>query len=51
MVRRKANRPQQYIKIPKEATIQAIKLRTLGVTEPIIKKAEAKLRILAEKDI
>ena len=51
MVWRRANRPQWYIKILKKATMEAIKLRTLGVTEPIVKKAEAKPKILAKKDI
>ena len=31
--------------------MEAIRLRTLRVTELIIKKAEAKLRILKEEDI
>ena len=51
MVWRKANRPQQYIKIPKEATIEAIRLRTLRAKELIIKGIEAKLKILTEEEI
>ena len=51
MVWRRANRPQQYIKILKEATIEAIKLRILRAKKPIVKKIEAKLKILAEEDI
>ena len=51
MVQCKANRPQQYIKVLKETTIEAIKLRILKAKEPIIKKIKAKLKILAEEDI
>ena len=31
--------------------MEAIKLRTLGAIEPIVKGTEAKLKILAEEDI
>ena len=51
MVWRKANRPQQYIRIPKEATIKAIRLRTLKAKELIVKGVQAKLKILVEEDI
>ena len=51
MVWRRANGPQWYIRILKEATIEAIKLRILKAKEPIIKKIKAKLKILAEEDI
>ena len=51
MVWRKANRPQQYIKILKEATIEAIKLRILRVKKPTVKGIKAKLKILTEEDI
>ena len=51
MVWYKANRPQQYIKIPKEATIKAIRLRTLRAKEPTIKEIQAKPKISAEEDI
>ena len=51
MVWHKANRPQQYIKILKEATIKAIRLRILKAKELIVKEAEAKLKILVKKDI
>ena len=51
MVWYKANGPQQYTKTPKEVTIEAIRLRTLRAKKLIIKRAEAKLKILAEKDI
>ena len=51
MVQHRVNRPQQYIKTPKEATIKAIRLRTLKAKELIIKGAEAKLKILIEEDI
>ena len=51
MVWRRANRPQWYIKILKEATIEALRLRILGISELIIKGVKAKLRILAEEDV
>ena len=51
MVRRKANGPQQYIKILKEATIEAIRLKTLRVKELIVERVKAKPKILAEEDI
>ena len=51
MVWRRANGPQQYIKILKEATIEAIRLRTLKAKELIIKGVQAKLKILAEEDV
>ena len=51
MVWRKANRPQQYTKILKEATIEATKLRILRAKKPIIKGAKAKPKISAEKNI
>ena len=51
MVQRKANRFQQYIRILKEATIEAIKLRILRAKEPIVKGVKAKPKILAEEDI
>ena len=51
MVWRKANGPQQYIKTPKEAIMEAIKLRILRAKKPIVKGAEAKLKISVEKDI
>ena len=51
MVWCRANRPQRYTKILKEATIKAIRLRTLKAKELIIKGAEAKLKILIEEDI
>ena len=51
MVWRRANRPQQYIKILKEATIEAMRLRTLRVKELIVKETKAKLKILVEEDI
>ena len=51
MVWRRANKPQRYIKILKEATMEAIRLKTLRAKEPIIKGVEAKPRILAEEDI
>ena len=51
MVWHRANRPQQYIKILKEATIKAIKLRILKVKELIVKGAKAELKILVEEDI
>ena len=51
MVWRRANGPQQYIKILKEATIKATRSKTLRVIELIIKKVKAKLKILAEEDV
>ena len=51
MVWRRANGPQQYIKILKEATIEAIKLRISKAKELIVKEIEAKPKILIEKDI
>ena len=51
MVWCRANRPQRYTRILKEATIEAIKLRTLRVKELIVKRAEAKLKILVKEDI
>ena len=51
MVWRRANRPQQYIRILKEATIEATRLRILRATEPIVKGVKAKLKISAEEDI
>ena len=51
MVWRRANGPQRYIKILKEATIKAMKLRTLRAKELIVKGIEAKLKILVKKDI
>ena len=51
MVWRKANRPQQYIKILKEATIEAIKSRILRAKELIVKGAKAKLKISVKEDI
>ena len=51
MVWRRANRLQQYIKILKEVTIEAIRLRTLRVKKPTVKGVKAKLKISAEEDI
>ena len=51
MVWCKANKPQQYIKILKEVTIEATRLRTLRAKELTVKGVKAKLRILTEEDI
>ena len=51
MVQRKANRPQQYIRILKKATIEAIKLKTLRAKKLIVKGVKAKPRILVKEDI
>ena len=51
MVWHRVNRPQQYLKILKEATIKAIKLRILKATKLTVKGVKAKLKILAEEDI
>ena len=51
MVWYRANRPQQHIRVLKEVTIKATKLKTLGATELIIKRVEAKPKILVKEDI
>ena len=51
MVWCRVNRPQQYIKTLKEATMEAIKLRTLRAKEPIVKGVKAKPKILVEEDV
>ena len=51
MVQYKANGPQRYKKILKEATIEAKKSRILKAKKLTIKGVKAKLRILAEEDI
>ena len=51
MVWRRANKPQQYIRTLKEATIEAIKLRILRAKELTVKRLKTKLKILVEKDI
>ena len=51
MVWCRANRPQQYIKTLKEATIEAIRLRVSKTKKPTVKKIKAKLKILTEEDI
>ena len=51
MVWYKANRPQQYIKILKEATIEALRLKILEILKLIIKGAKAKLKILIKENI
>ena len=51
MVWRRANRPQWYIRTLKEATMEAIRLRTLRAKKPTVKEVKAKLRILAEEDV
>ena len=51
MVWRRANRFQQYIKMPKKVTMEVMRLRTLKVKKPIIKGVQAKLKILIEEDI
>ena len=51
MVWRRANRPQQYIRTLKEATIEATKLRTLRAKELTVKGVKAKPKILAEEDV
>ena len=39
------------MRILKKATIEALRLRILGILELIVKGAKAKLKILAEEDI
>ena len=51
MVWRRANRPQQYIKTLKEATIKTIRLRISRAKKPVIKGVKAKPKILTEEDI
>ena len=47
----RANKLQRYIRILKETTIEAIKLRILKAKELVIKEAEVKPKILIEDDI
>ena len=51
MVQYRVNRLQWYIRVLKEVTIKAIKLRTLGAMKLIIKGVKAKLKILTKEDI
>ena len=51
MVWCRANGPQQYIRILKEVTMEAIRLRTLRAKKPTVKKIKTKLKILVEEDI
>ena len=51
MVWCKANKPQQYIRILKEATIEATKLRILRAKKLAVKGVKAKPKILIEEDI
>ena len=51
MVQCRANRPQQYIRILKEVTMEATKLRILRAEKLIIKEVQAKPKILAEEDV
>ena len=51
MVWYKVNGPQWYIKILKEATMEALRLRILEILELIIKGVKAKPKILVKKDI
>ena len=51
MVWRRANGPQRYIKILKEATMEAIELRILRAKELIVKGVEAEPKILVKEDI
>ena len=49
MVWCRANRPQQYIKILKEVTIEAIRLKILRAKELIVKGVKAKLKSQQKK--
>ena len=51
MVQYRANRPQWYIKTLKEATIEAIRLRTLKAKKLIVRGVKAEPKILIEEDI
>ena len=51
MVWRKANRPQQYIRILKEVIIKAIRSKISRAKEPAVKEVKAKPKISAEEDI
>ena len=51
MVWRKANRPQQYTKILKEATIEATRSKTLKAKKLIVKGTQAKPKILIKEDV
>ena len=51
MVWRRANRPQQYIRILKEVIIKATKSKIFKVKELIVKEVKAKLKILVEENV
>ena len=51
MVQCRANRLQRYIRIPKEATMEAIKLRILRAKEPTVKGVKTKPKILVEENL
>ena len=51
MVWYKVNRLQRYIRIPKKATMEAMRLRILKAKEPIVKEVKNKLKILIKEDI
>ena len=51
MVWRRANRPQQYTRTLKEATMEAIRLRTLRAKKLTVKGVKAKLKFLVKEDI
>ena len=47
--RSRTNRPQQYIRTLKETTIEVIRLRISKIVKLIVKRVEAKPKILVEK--
>ena len=51
MVWREANSPQRYIRIPKETTIEATRLRISRAKKPTVNGVKAKLKILVKEDI
>ena len=51
MVQYRANGPQQYTRIPKEAIMEAIKLKISKAKELIIREVKAKLKILIKEDV
>ena len=51
MVWYRVNKPQRYIKRPKEAIIKAKRIRILRAIKPTIKGVKAKPRILVKENI
>ena len=51
MVWRKANRPQWYTRTPKEAIIEALRLKILEISKPTVKEIKAKPKILGISEL